>query len=832
MRGKYNRSKTYCFSDKLKRQLDQMPYYPLTIVEAPSGFGKTTAVREYLKENLAPDAQEYWYTCLGEPPFMAWRHICALFAKVDADTAAKLLKLGMPSAETLMYVTPILQGLRCPAEIYLVIDNYQLAGCETPRELVSVFSMHGSSRLHLVFITQPLVTKPQITFHNARIHTVKASAFLLDRENTARLFRMRGIRLTDDEVDTVYASTEGWVSAVLLQMTDFEETGAFHYTADIARLVETAIWDRLTPEEKDFLISVSVMDSFTARQAAAMMKKKTLPQSVKILLDSNDFIRYLPYKNAYTIHSILRDYLRNQLYQYRSEDFRKRILRTAGRCCAADSMLLTAARFFFMAGDFDALLSLPLDCTYIFGQSEKALPELVLAVIRECPEETLCRYPFVLLVFACAMLLDGETAARQTLFRLIGLAVEKNTGSLSPKELRRLKGEFLLLLSLRAHNDVRKMGEGIRTALGILGESGSVLLKDVPWTMGSTSILCLFWRESGKLDKTLSDLEAFLPYHIRLTRGQGAGAASAMRAEVMLMRGEDDEAEMLCYRALYEARSRQQVSVCLCAELILARIAILRGDVDSYFIAVENIRSYADGNAQLYVLRMVDLCLAFIDITLGRADNVAGWLRNMESLRKTVYAPALPHVQLVYSWLLLNDRRYNEFYGISPPLMETAKSMHYIYPQVCHLLLLAAAKRRNGRGPEALEHLREALALALPDRIYLPFACIWDELGIPPEPLKAGRESPGPGADDHFKALMSLYERHKKGAGVITKAIRAQSPLTPREKEVALLARDRLSAKEIAGRLYISEKTVKTILHNVYSKLGIHSRLELRCKIF
>jgi LuxR family maltose regulon positive regulatory protein len=58
MRGKYNRSKTYCFSDKLKRQLDQMPYYPLTIVEAPSGFGKTTAVREYLKENLAPDAQE------------------------------------------------------------------------------------------------------------------------------------------------------------------------------------------------------------------------------------------------------------------------------------------------------------------------------------------------------------------------------------------------------------------------------------------------------------------------------------------------------------------------------------------------------------------------------------------------------------------------------------------------------------------------------------------------------------------------------------------------------------------------------------------------------
>jgi LuxR family maltose regulon positive regulatory protein len=832
MRGKSKQLKTYCFSDRLKRQLEQMPYYPLTVVEAPSGFGKTTAVRAYLKEKLAPGAQEHWYTCLGEPPFMAWQHICALFAKANADTAARLLKLGMPSADTLMYVTPILKDLRCSAETYLVIDNYQLAGCDVPREMMGVFSMHGSSRLHLIFITQPLGTKPRITFHNARIHAVKASAFLLDRENTARLFRMQGIRLTDDALDTVHASTEGWVSAVRLQMINFEETGAFHYTADIARLVETAIWDRLTPEEKDFLLSVSVMDSFTVRQTTAMIGKKTLPESVKALLDSNDFIRYLPDKNAYAIHSILRDYLRNQLYQYRPVDFQKRILRTAGRCYAADSMLLTAARYFLMAGDYDALLSLPFDCTCISSQREKALPGLVLSVVRECPKETMCRYPFVLLVFAYALLLDGETEARQTLFRLIGLAAEKNTAGLSPADLRRLKGEFSLLLSLRAHNDIRKMGEGIRAALDILGEPSSVLLKDTPWTMGSTSILCLFWREPGKLDNTLSDLEAFLPYHLRLTRGQGAGAASAMRAEVMLMRGQDDEAEMLCYRALYEARGRQQVSVCLCAELVLARIAILRGDVDGYFIAVENIRSYADGNPQLYVPRMVDLCLAFISIDMGTANNVAGWLGNMESLRKTVYAPALPHVQLVYAWLLLTDKRYNEFYGISPPLMETAKSMHYIYPQVCHLLLLAAAKRRNGRGSEALAHLREALALALPDRIFLPFACIWDELGIPPESLKAGRESPVPGAEDRLDALMSLCERHKRGAGVIAKAIRTQSLLTPREKEVALLARDRLSAKEIAGRLYISEKTVKTILHNVYSKLGVHSRLELSCKNF
>ncbi len=43
---------------------------------------------------------------------------------------------------------------------------------------------------------------------------------------------------------------------------------------------------------------------------------------------------------------------------------------------------------------------------------------------------------------------------------------------------------------------------------------------------------------------------------------------------------------------------------------------------------------------------------------------------------------------------------------------------------------------------------------------------------------------------------------------------------------------DRLSAREIADRLYISEATVRTILRSVYSKLDIHSKTELDTKEF
>lgn len=62
-----NQPKKHFFPDRLRKQLNQIPHHPATIVEAPSGFGKTTAVSQYLKENLPEGVMQLWFTCLGEP---------------------------------------------------------------------------------------------------------------------------------------------------------------------------------------------------------------------------------------------------------------------------------------------------------------------------------------------------------------------------------------------------------------------------------------------------------------------------------------------------------------------------------------------------------------------------------------------------------------------------------------------------------------------------------------------------------------------------------------------------------------------------------------------
>ena len=66
------------------------------------------------------------------------------------------------------------------------------------------------------------------------------------------------------------------------------------------------------------------------------------------------------------------------------------------------------------------------------------------------------------------------------------------------------------------------------------------------------------------------------------------------------------------------------------------------------------------------------------------------------------------------------------------------------------------------------------------------------------------------------------------GIGAPAAAKRSPLDLTDREGDVVSLVAKGLSNREIAGQLYVSVNTVEYHLRNVFAKLGISSRRELR----
>ncbi|RBP66752.1 AAA domain-containing protein [Alkalibaculum bacchi] len=165
-------TKDYYLSGRLLQELEKILDYPLTVIEAPSGAGKTTAVREYLKEYIPQSVNEYWYTAIGETPARVWEYIYDAFYPFDSETAEALKYLGTPARETLGDIARLLKSCRCEAPTVLVIDNYQLIQSDIQREIISALSYNGSSNLHIVIITQELDLPAPGSTYNSRILTI------------------------------------------------------------------------------------------------------------------------------------------------------------------------------------------------------------------------------------------------------------------------------------------------------------------------------------------------------------------------------------------------------------------------------------------------------------------------------------------------------------------------------------------------------------------------------------------------------------------------------------------------------------------------------------
>ena len=89
---------------------------------------------------------------------------------------------------------------------------------------------------------------------------------------------------------------------------------------------------------------------------------------------------------------------------------------------------------------------------------------------------------------------------------------------------------------------------------------------------------------------------------------------------------------------------------------------------------------------------------------------------------------------------------------------------------------------------------------------------------------RPGRSRDAAAAAQRSQALSRQCEGAATPALVLADEV---TPLTRREREVALLAAQGLASKDIAEKLFLSVRTVENHLQRAYEKLGIAGRDEL-----
>lgn len=808
---------TYFLPERIKKVLSSIYSYPSTVVEAPSGFGKTTAVREFLRQNTFRESNKYWHTCLGEPIEKSWEAFCSVLSKFDNSSARYLKRLGVPTDDTLADIADAMRRCDGKDETYITIDNFQLIAESLPSSIIDALASHGNPKLHIIFITQPVGFADKRKIQNENILHINSQVFIFDLDDTREYLLQKGITLNAKELAAIYLNTEGWIAALNLQRINYEQLGKFEKTADMDALIKSVIWNHLTDNEKDFLLSASVLDSFTYEQARIMSMEENLPEYAVKLLDTNAFIRYDKTEKVYVFHALLKSYL-IQEFDKLSKAKTKEIWALAAKAYESRDLNYLALQCFLKIKDYESLFKLTIRGDEFTSYISVGSTEALVSIVDNCPQDILFRHPKKLLVIAFELFMTGGGETFIKVYKILqNIINNKEEYEINDEDFGVIAGEFARLESFMYFNDIKKMSEKHREALELLGGPATLFDWGDSWTFGQPSVLYLFWSKSGKLNQELELMDQCLPYYYKLTYGHGTGAETLMRAEALLMMGNDKGAESLCHKALYMAAGKEQDSICYGAELVLARIAMLRGDSESYNTTLSNMNKRLLDGTEPGGQKIVDLAHASLETVLSSSIETE-WLSDIKQIKKNLYPVASFYGIFVYVKTLLINREYSTIAGLSEPLLSEGEKYNFLLPKLYILIFTAIAKLRLEEDNEALVMLDQALDIAIPDKVYMPFA----EHGVLLEPLLKQRSD-----REGVNEIFALTNRLDEGIHLI-KSERSDRPvLTQREKEVAELAAQGLTNNQIATQLFISVNTIKVLLKRVFVKLNVKSRAQL-----
>ncbi|SHI04171.1 hypothetical protein [Clostridium grantii] len=211
--AKLNKIKTniHFFPNHLKATMSKIPTYPLTIVEAASGYGKTTCIRYFFSS--ITDADIRWISFSeNEMPEQAWDRCCQVIKKIDSDVGNRLLSLGLPTLHNTDEICQLLYELFCDEETYLVFDNFQFLQKYFTKAMWEAFLFNNSELLHIVALTQIINKESEFLTRFAKCLYLTSEDLKFSKNDITQYFKKAGLALTNSQLHFLYQYSEGWIA--------------------------------------------------------------------------------------------------------------------------------------------------------------------------------------------------------------------------------------------------------------------------------------------------------------------------------------------------------------------------------------------------------------------------------------------------------------------------------------------------------------------------------------------------------------------------------------------------------------------------------------------
>jgi LuxR family maltose regulon positive regulatory protein len=473
---------------RLASLLDTSLQYPLTLLSAPAGFGKTTLLSTWAQSLPATYARLAWLSLDEDDnePQLFWTYVLSALDQQQPGRFTSLFKsLQSSQAPSLHAILTSLINLvlESPEQLVLILDDYHVITEQQVHTDLSYLVEHLPSQLHIILATRtdPPLPLPLLRTRGLLLE-IRTEQLRCTAEETKAFFQqVMALQLPDQTIQEVRSRTEGWLVGLHLLALSLPEhvdpltlleqiSGEHRYILDY--LTEVVLHQQPV-EVQRFLLCTCMLERLSASLCDAVMEQTNSQQMLKVLEQSNLFVVSLDHKRQwYRYHALFAETLSHQLEQSHA-DLVPILHGRASRWYAQHNHMTLAILHAFKAKEWQWAADLiegayPPLLSFTWGANRYALVQLR-QWIEQLPAEILASRPHFSL--ACVHLLWPITP-HAVLFNWLDLAEAALRTTLKEQESAQAPPEE----SLQEQRDRLGQVLTLRTFLQSFTEDGSATL--------------------------------------------------------------------------------------------------------------------------------------------------------------------------------------------------------------------------------------------------------------------------------------------------------------------------------------------------------------------
>ncbi|MFT4398265.1 protein kinase domain-containing protein [Gordonia lacunae] len=599
----------------------------LTLIHAPTGYGKTTVAAQWA-ERLADDGIPVAWLTVDDSDNGVARFLADLIeslGRADPDSVGDLASVvdehGDRADEYVL--TSLINDVHARGRrIALIVDDWHRVTDAAVIGAMDYLLEHGCHHLQVIVTSRTRAGLPvsRLQVHDEIIE-IDMAALCFDADEAERFLRdVAGLDLRADQVADLWSSTDGWVAALQLACVSLRGTGEpseligdisgrHHAIGDF--LAENVL-GVLEPEVLQFLLKVSLPERICA-DLATTLSGEARGQAILEDIEVRDlFLTRMDQAGEwFRFHSLFAEFLRRRLERDEPQLITP-LHRRSSEWFARHGMLTEAVDHALAAGDADRAVEL----VETDGRSliEHSRMTTLVTLIDKLPPVTVAANPILQVQLAWANLLLHRAALAEASLERARVALERLPQSDASAGIRReaeIADACVRAISdrldgldervTRLADDLDGLPPFLVSAIHNVGTLGATMRFDfdeahrwqqraIPAHQRNTGPYAVMYGygldglayfEQLDLDRA----EACFRTGLRLSRergspaqSQGARLACALLAEILYERGQLEETERLLDDSFLIGAAEGVVDMIEARHLVGARVALCHGD--------------------------------------------------------------------------------------------------------------------------------------------------------------------------------------------------------------------------------------------------------------